>query len=210
MGGSEKKKEEVGEMLVRRVDNMIPHRFGGMARTMLSYNAVQCSDSSEEYEDECDCMDEKASLKRYVAASLLPEMEEEEDDDMGFGLFSDGEDENKTDFMRTKDKSEGKEGERTLHEKMMDLMTLQTASGHFAEHKMIGDIIGKPLDELKAQAPDSKPESMKSWMTAIVIAFLELRCPEEKDLWQMSVQKARAVILENVFIENAKKIIVQF
>ena len=198
-------------MLVRRVDNMIPHRFGGMARSMLSYSAVQCSDSSEdEYGVEYDCMDARACVRKCEAASLLPEMEEEEDDDMGFGFFSGGEDENETDFMRTKDKSEGKEGERTLHEKMMDLMTLQTASGHFAEHKMIGDIIGKPLEELKAQVPDSKPESMKSWMTAIVIAFLELRCPEEKDLWQMSVQKARAVILENVFIENAKKIIVQF
>ena len=66
----------------------------------------------------------------------------------------------------------------TLHEKMMALMALQTASGHFAEHKMIGDIVGKPLEDLKACVPDSKPESMKSWLTAIVIAFLELSCLE--------------------------------
>ena len=199
------KKEEVGEMLVRRVDNMIPHRFGGMACSMAYF--------SDEYDA----------------------MEEEEDDDMGFGLFSDGEaasslpemDERATlrsgffsgvkverdarkESVRTKDKSKEKESKksRTLHEKMMDLMTLQTASGHFAEHKMIGDIIGKPLEELKAQVPDSKPDSMKSWITAIVIAFLELRCLEEKDLWQMSVEKARAVILDHLFIENAKKIII--
>ena len=37
---------------------------------------------------------------------------------------------------------------------MMDLMTLQTAPGHFAENKMISDIIGKPLEDLKAQVPD--------------------------------------------------------
>merc|ERR1712130_1055340 len=52
----------------------------------------------------------------------------------------------------------------TLHEKMMALMTLQRASGHFEENTMIGDIVGKPLEDLKAQAPDSKPESMKSWL----------------------------------------------
>merc|ERR1711934_339189 len=98
----------------------------------------------------------------------------------------------------------------TLQEKMGALMALQRASGHFEENTIIGDIVGKPLDDLKAQAPDSKPDSMKSWLTAIVIAFLELRCLEEKDLWQMSVEKARAVILDHLFIENAKKIIVQF
>merc|ERR1711934_676475 len=83
--------------------------------------------------------------------------EEEEDDDMGLEEFS-------VSFSSSsskgrKDKDEGKE--RTLHEKMMDLMTLQTASGHFAENKMIGDIIGKPLEDLKAQVPDSNPDSIK-------------------------------------------------
>ena len=132
--------------------------------------------------------------------------EEEEDDDMGLEEFS-------VSFSSSsskgrKDKGEGKE--RTLHEKMMDLMTLQTASGHFAENKMIGDIIGKPLEDLKAQVPDSNPDLMKSWITAIVVAFLELRCLEEKDLWQMSVNKARATILDLGFIEKAKEIIAQF
>ena len=98
----------------------------------------------------------------------------------------------------------------TLHEKMMALMALQTASGHFAEHKMIGDIVGKPLEDLKARVPDSKPESMKSWLTAIVIAFLELSCLEEKDLWHMSAEKAKAAVLERGFVEIAKKVIAQF
>ena len=113
--------------------------------------------------------------------------------------------------MRAKESGEEKEIKNmTLHEKMMALMALQTASGHFAEHKMIGDIVGKPLEDLKARVPDSKPESMKSWLTAIVIAFLELSCLEEKDLWQMSVEKARAVVLESGLIENAKNMIAKF
>ena len=97
----------------------------------------------------------------------------------------------------------------TLHEKMMALMVLQTASGHFTEDEMIGDVIGKPLEDLKAQVPDSKPESMKSWITSIVIAFLELRCHDDKDLWEMSVEKARSVVLDQGFIDNAIKIIAE-
>ena len=109
-----------------------------------------------------------------------------------------------------KDKEKEKETKNmTLHEKMMALMVLQTASGHFTEDKKIGVIIGKPLEDLKSQVPDSKPESMKSWITSIVIAFLELRCLDEKDLWEMSVEKARSVVLDQGFIEKANEIISQ-
>ena len=109
-------------------------------------------------------------------------------------------------------KSEGKDNKisnKTLHDKMMALMTLQSASGHFAENKMIGDIVGKPLTALKAKAPNLEPETMISWVTAIVIAYLEMKCQEEKDLWEMSVDKAKTVLIEREFIERAKKIIGQ-
>ena len=118
--------------------------------------------------------------------------------------------EDKSRSMKAKDRGEEKEIKNmTLHEKMMALMVLQTASGHFTEDKKIGVIIGKPLKDLKARVPDSKPESMKSWITSIVIAFLELRCLDEKDLWEMSVEKARSVVLDQGFIEKAKKVISQ-
>ena len=109
-------------------------------------------------------------------------------------------------------KSKGNENEisnKSLHDKMMALMTLQSASGHFAENKMIGEIVGKPLEDLKAEVPDSKPETMKSWLTAVVIAFLELKYQEEKDLWGMSVEKAKTVVIDQGFIERAKIIIAQ-
>jgi len=243
--GSSEAKEGVGEMLVRRVDNMIPHQFAGFTAHCLqpalqcytacaSYtydefgdNDSECDDMGldgweevEDYADECLMLSpriESFLCARTVGPGLggggsrisqdQPDAcEEEEDDDMGLEEFS-------VSFSSSsskgrKDKGEGKE--RTLHEKMMDLMTLQTASGHFAENKMIGDIIGKPLEDLKAQVPDSNPDSMKSWITAIVVAFLELRCLEEKDLWQMSVNKARATILDLGSIEKAKEIIAQF
>ena len=109
-------------------------------------------------------------------------------------------------------KSEGNDNKisgKSLHDKMMALMTLQSASGHFAENKMIGDIIGKPLEDLKAEVPDSKPETMKSWLTAVVIAFLEVKCQEEKDLWGMSVEKAKTVVIDQTFVELAKEMIAQ-
>ena len=86
---------------------------------------------------------------------------------------------------------------------MMALMDLQAASGHFKENKMIGEIIGKPLKDLKALAPDA--QRMDAWLTALVIAFLELKCPDEKNLWQMSVDKAKAVLPDGGLIQLAKK-----
>ena len=43
-----------------------------------------------------------------------------------------------------------------------------------------------------------------------MIAFLELRCLEEKDLWQMSVEKAKAALLDQGLVENAKQFFAQF
>ena len=96
---------------------------------------------------------------------------------------------------------------KSAREKMTALLTLQRASGHFQEDKMIGDFIGRPLEDLKASAPDSKP--MQGWMTALVIAFLELECHEEKDLWEMSVDKAKEILQDPTLLEAAKLLVGQ-
>merc|ERR1712004_284566 len=105
--------------------------------------------------------------------------------------------------------NDNKISNKTLHDKMMALMALQSASGHFAENKMIGDIVGKPLEDLKAEVPDSKPETMESWLTAVVVAFLEVKCQKEKDLWGMSVEKAKTVVIDQTFVQLAKEMIAQ-
>merc|ERR1719410_2060946 len=179
------KVDKVGEMLVRRVDNMRPHGFGGVnmmavasaisPSNCLGSRRISYSGSSSEDEE----------FHEYCSDFGFGD-EEEEDCDMSFGLFDDdGEKEEIESFSTQPAKSEGNDNKisgKTLHDKMMALMTLQSASGHFAENKMIGDILGKPLEDLKAEVPDSKPETMKSWLTAVVIAFLEVKCQEEKDL----------------------------
>ena len=45
--------------------------------------------------------------------------------------------------------------------------------------------------------------------TAIVIAFLELKCHAERDFWEMSVERARTVVPDLEFIEKAKKFITE-
>ena len=105
--------------------------------------------------------------------------------------------------------SEALANSKTLRQKVWVLTSLQLASGHFREHKIIGDVVGRPLWELKAQVPHSKPKSLASWLTAIVIAFLELKCHAERDFWEMSVEKARTVVLNLEFIEKAKKLITE-
>ena len=206
------KVDEVGEMLVRRVKNMRPHGFGGgnMMAVASSTSLSKClgsrqisySGSSSEDED----FDEYCSDFGFGD-------EEEEDCDMSFGLFDDdGEKQEIESPSPQPAKSEGNDNKisnKTLHDKMMALMTLQSASGHFAENKMIGDMVGKPLEDLKAEVPDSKPETMKSWLTAVVIAFLEVKCQKEKDLWGMSVEKAKTVVIDQTFVELAKEIIAQ-
>jgi len=195
--------DEVGELLVRRVDNMIPYGLGG-ENMMAVASAISYSGSSSEYAEFHDwgCDDDGWG-----------DDDEEEDCDMSFGLFDDYGDKQEIESPTPQQaKSKGEENKisnKSLHDKMMALMTLQSASGHFAENKMIGDIIGKPLEDLKAEVPDSKPETMKSWLTAVVIAFLEVKCQEEKDLWGMSVEKAKTVVIDQTFVELAKEMIAQ-
>ena len=40
---------------------------------------------------------------------------------------------------------------------------------------MIGDIVGKPHTALKAEATNLEPETMMSWVTAIVIVYLGMK-----------------------------------
>ena len=159
---------EVGEMMVRQVDNMAPYGTapGTASAGFLDLQVVA----------RCRSVSAPSSGVPRVARLQAPRKE--------YGSTD----------TRT----------MNLHEKMMALMSLQTASGHFKEDEMMGEIIGKPLDELKALAPDARPELMESWLTALVIAFLELKCPQEKNLWQMSVDKAKAVLPDVGLIQIAK------
>ena len=88
---------------------------------------------------------------------------------------------------------------------MMILMGLQTAVGHFKEDKAMESVFGKTLEELKSKAPEAT--EMKNWMTALVIAFIEERCGEEKDLWEMSIDKARAALPDPSLVDKAKDIL---
>ena len=167
---------EVGEMVVRQVDSMAP--YGSVNGFLSTAGPVACLRAS------APSSGVPMHVARCVArcAASAPS-------------------------SRVARKQHGSTAAKTKmnpHEKLMALMDLQTASGHFKEDKLMGDIIGKPLDDLKDLAPDASPEMMEAWLTALVIAFLELKCPGAKNLWQMSVDKARAVLPDAGLIQIAK------
>ena len=200
------KSDVVGDMQTKRVENMMPGSSSNSYGSQISPAVMSFSD--EELIPQCDVTprqlprltiktehtDTEVRKKFYpiktIARSSVQTKTQKRIDNESHN------------WMKTPNS-------KTLHENMMALIALQSASGHFVEHKIIGDIIGKPLEELKAQVPDSKPESLASWITAIVIAFLELKCLAEKDLWEMIVEKAKAVVLDFELIEKAKNIVTQ-
>jgi len=73
---------------------------------------------------------------------------------------------------------------------LVALSSLQTAAGYFREDKIIGTIIGEKFEVFKKQCIDMKLE-IKVWLTALIIAFIEKKYPEEKDSWEMIVEKAK-------------------
>merc|ERR1712213_52242 len=107
-------------MLVRRVDNMIPHGFGG-GNMMTVGCAISYSGSSSEY-GEFECSD-----------FGWGDDDEEEDCDMSFGFFDDDGDKQEIESPSPQPaKSKGEDNKisnKSLHDKMMALMTLQSASG---------------------------------------------------------------------------------
>ena len=75
-------------------------------------------------------------------------------------------------------------------EKLLALTSLQTAAGYFKEDKTIESIIGEKFEVFKKQC-DEKNVETKVWQTALIIAFIEQNFTDEKDTWEMIVEKAR-------------------
>ena len=103
-----------------------------------------------------------------------------------------------------RDEKTEKKSFTTNHEKMMALISLQTAEGYFKKDKMMEDILGKPLDELKIGSSDEKIDE-NVWLTAIVIAFFEENFIKEKYLWEMAIDKAKLLVKNNKIMEEARK-----
>ena len=231
VGVDEATAKEVGEMLVIQVDNMMPtNQFDNMMAlhsgvTMMTMGSVMKSSIAEEL-----CMKKAKTNTSKGHGSMFEEMARKKRSkdrlvtsmrsgpppppssaplNTSFDAIESGKPQHMLGSTRTSAVDVNAKSKKSAHEKMTALLTLQTASGHFREDKIIGDFIGRPLEHLKASAPDSKLESMHDWMTALVIAFLELECLEEKDLWEMSVDKAKEIMQDATLLQAAKLLVGQ-
>lgn len=70
-------------------------------------------------------------------------------------------------------------------EKLHALIELQNFEGSWTFSDRLADITGVGKDEF------ARPEAGTAWVTVLVIAFLEFRMREERDVWELVVAKAR-------------------
>eukprot|EP00092_Neocalanus_flemingeri_P009192 GFUD01009893.1.p1 GENE.GFUD01009893.1~~GFUD01009893.1.p1 ORF type:complete len:803 (+),score=226.34 GFUD01009893.1:227-2635(+) len=80
--------------------------------------------------------------------------------------------------------------QKTSMEKILALTSFQTAAGYFTEDKIVENIIGEKFSVFKNQSIKKKIGN-QVWVTALIIAYIELNMPADKDTWDMIVQKAR-------------------
>jgi hypothetical protein len=90
-------------------------------------------------------------------------------------------------------------------DKLTPLINLQSSDGHFKYGDVITRCTGKSNDELAAKQPSFVTDN-DLWLTAIVIALLEAMT-NEKDLWELVVQKARKYLSNRLKDKEMEKII---
>jgi len=88
---------------------------------------------------------------------------------------------------------------------LTSLIDLQSSDGHFKYGDVITRCTGKSNNELTAKQPSFVTDN-DLWLTAIVIALLEAMT-NEKDLWELVVQKARKYLSNRLKEEEIEKII---
>jgi len=75
-------------------------------------------------------------------------------------------------------------------DKIVALTSLQTAAGWFKSDDIVEKIIGDNFVVFRKQSEGKKIDA-KVWLTALIISYIEKSFPEEKDTWELIVEKAR-------------------
>eukprot|EP00090_Calanus_glacialis_P005452 TRINITY_DN14219_c0_g1_i3.p1 TRINITY_DN14219_c0_g1~~TRINITY_DN14219_c0_g1_i3.p1 ORF type:complete len:804 (+),score=256.05 TRINITY_DN14219_c0_g1_i3:133-2544(+) len=95
---------------------------------------------------------------------------------------------------------------QTNIDKIVALTSLQTAAGYFKEDSIAESIIGEKFAAFKKQCVEKKIETTV-WLTALIIAYLEKNFPDEKDTWELIVDKAKDWLGKNDVIRMATNIL---
>jgi len=90
-------------------------------------------------------------------------------------------------------------------DKLTSLIDLQSSDGHFKWGEVITRCTGKSKDELTSKRPSFVADD-DIWLTAVVVALLEAMT-DEKDLWELVVQKARKYLSSHLKEEEVEKTI---
>ena len=69
----------------------------------------------------------------------------------------------------------------------------QAANGSFPAAQSVANILGVDLEEMMEAGGGSKEDSvfMTVWVTMVVMVFLTEKCQEEREVWELVVEKAR-------------------
>ena len=78
---------------------------------------------------------------------------------------------------------------------LTELINLQTANGSFKYGKAIQDLIGMTENQIIEKIQESEADGV--WITAVALAILEKKFPEDKELWELIAKKAKTFIKSN-------------
>ena len=83
----------------------------------------------------------------------------------------------------------------------------QAANGSFPAKLSVGKILEVDIDKIVEAGAGRKEDTMfvTAWVTMVVIVFLMEKCGEEKDVWELVVDKARNW-LKNCGVDSMAKL----
>ena len=129
---------------------------------------------------------------------------------LGCGFDNDSDEEKlKHDFYDELEQKQNEDKEpKSKIQNLLMLTSLQTAIGYFKEDELVENLIGQKFDIFRTECMDKGIET-RVWLTAIIIAFIEEEFSDERDSWEMIVEKAREWLNRNELIIAAYNCLMQ-
>jgi hypothetical protein len=196
IGVDDKSSKESGVTMTRQVRNQVAHGYGGMlaARMMCCMDSTPramatleyCSD--EELYEDIQCYVQPLQEMRVITESVQTSTVSL----MRCHLSNDSDyEECELDYVE-EDKEETAEcsESKSKIQNLLMLTSLQIAVGYCKEDQLVGKMIGSNFEMFRKECED-KGIATRVWLTALIIAFIEQNFSDEKDSWELILEKAR-------------------
>ena len=182
-------------MMPRQIMNQVAHGYGGMGPPGACAPNIVCLDSASSRPRMSKCMKIKSAPMSAPGAMYGSMLESLTVTPTASACLGSGIRSVPLSWSSSTDEyvdgvEENKEEAKTNMEKVLALISLQTAVGHFNEDEIIKTIIGTKFEVFKTKCVDKNIDT-KVWLTALIIAYIEQNFPDEKDRWDLIVEKAR-------------------